>query len=75
MTAFLAIPELLLAIQDYTNEMDQDMWCQRLKYGKCSTRKCNIAGGWAANTPCDYSLATCPRWRIECAIQALGEHL
>ena len=51
-------------VAHYAAENDDDNWCQRIKYGQCALRKCNVEGGWKPGTPCDHSLATCARWRL-----------
>lgn len=62
--------EELAAVKEYAAEVDQDRWCQRLKYGKGQLRKCNSAGGWTPGNPPDFSLATCTRYRLELALRA-----
>lgn len=61
---------VIQAVKEYAAENDEDSWCQRLKYGKCSIRKCNVEGGWTPGNPADYSLATCARYRLECALSS-----
>lgn len=57
------------ALDEYLAEMDEEHWCQRLKYGQCSSRRCNVEGGWTPGNPADYSKATCARYRLSLAVR------
>jgi hypothetical protein len=63
--------EAVEAVRAYCAEQDEDNWCQRLRYGRCSLRKCNVEGGWSPGSPADYSKATCARYRVEQSLAAL----
>ena len=54
------------ALDEYLAEQDKDSWCQRLKYGRCQTRKCLVdKDGKLPPVPIDFDLASCPRFRLE----------
>ena len=61
------IAALREAADEYLAEQDEAHWCQRIKYGGCALRKCNVEGGWEPGNPCDFSRATCARFRLELA--------
>lgn len=61
---------LIEAATEYAAERDEDGWCQRLKYGQCSLRKCLVQDGKLPAMPLSYDAATCPRWRLEQALRA-----
>ena len=63
------LDELARAITEYCAEQDKEAWCMRLKHGQCSSRKCNIEGGWTVGSPPDFSRATCARYRVEQALR------
>lgn len=65
------IEKLVEVVEEYATEQDEDAWCMRVKHGSCSSRKCNVEGGWTPGNPADYSLATCARYRLH---QALAAH-
>ena len=59
------------ALDAYLAEQDEYDWCQRVKHGKCQTRKCLINSTEKIRTPVNFDAASCPRWRLEQALACL----
>lgn len=60
--------DLLDALGPYLALHDDSEWCQRIKYGKCSVRRCVVEGNGSTVPPFDFEKSSCPRWRIQEAI-------
>lgn len=61
--------QLAAAARDYIADMGAGGGCNRVLYSQCMVRRCLIAGGWTMGQP--LINATCPRWRLEQALQAV----
>lgn len=61
-----------MALREYLEEQDREHWCMRIKHGSCATLRCLREGGYppgGANQGfVDYDKASCPRWRLQEAL-------